>query len=98
MMETDLVVSQLEQLEKDGFIQELPEKIVVNISLVSLCQEYGPVKGEQFSKLLNKYLSHLEHKMGYKIEGGWNGGLSVVYTLRRKSSPEPMKITESSKK
>lgn len=76
------IIKSLNQLENDGFIRSLPVKVEINISLKELCDMYGPVKSELYSQLLNKLLSYLEHK-GYIISGGWNGGLSVNYTLTK---------------
>ena len=77
------IIEDLKQLEKDGFIQELPEKIIVNISLKELCDLYGPIKAELFSKMLNKFLIYLQDKHGYKVDGGYMGGLRVIYELTR---------------
>jgi len=77
------IIEDLKQLEKDGFIQELPEKIIVNISLKELCDLYGPIKAELFSKMLNKFLTYLQDKHGYKVDGGYMGGLRVIYELTR---------------
>ena len=78
-------IEKIKKLIEDKTVRVLPDKIEIDIDLMKLCDDYGPIKGEYFSTLLNKLLKQFDD-MGYEIKQFHDGGLCITTTITKRKN------------